>query len=405
MGAKMHADREITGMCFLNHTKSKLARVIAIQKGYFIDSSKEIAVRNLRLMRLACGTCICFYLLYWAVTALFFREWMISPLYGLIVPILAVFLYYSGKSVQSENINVKTAQRATLLLYCALMAYAIVMSVFPHSNVPSAYYPLFLLMAPVIFILPAYQHILITGVSLVIFYVLVLGYKSPACWSHELFEATTAAVFSMVVIIFMTQFRLQSDHLKEKYYKLSRQDSLTGIVNKSTGLEIAQEYLDTAKRNEKCALLFVDIDSFKSFNDTFGHIEGDNLLTSLGATLSMLCRKSDIVCRFGGDEFIIVLKDVFTLDMVKRKAQNILDSVSRIELRSRKQMTCSIGIYFRDYGRVTVQEMIHRADIALYQAKNNGKNRYEVYTQAMGERRTPEHTPPVPCANKAPEHV
>lgn len=362
---------------------SKLTKVCAIQKGYFKDSSDEIAARNLKLMRTTGYVGMVVYALYLALTILFFKRLEISLLYGLIVPVLLLFLLYANRALKTGNVNVRQAQRVTLLLYIVLMLYMLVMSVFPHPNVPSVYYPLFLMMAPVLFILPSYQHIVINISSLIVFFVLVFNFKSSVCWMHELFEAVTATIFSMVVVVFMTQFRIQSDSLKEKYYALSRQDLLTGVVNKTAGMEAAQAYLDTMAKDEYCALLFVDIDNFKRYNDTYGHLEGDQMLRNIGATLSRLCRKGDIACRFGGDEFILLLKDIHTATVAEQRAGDMIQAITGLSDEDKQPITCSVGICVCRNDIRNIEDVIHRADIALYYAKCNGKNRFATYREEL----------------------
>jgi diguanylate cyclase (GGDEF)-like protein len=265
------------------------------------------------------------------------------------------------------------------------MLYLIIMSVFPHPNVPSVYYPLFLMMAPVLFILPAYQHVVMTVLSLIVFYALVLRYKMPVCWAHELFEATTAAVFSGIVVVLMTQFRIQSDSLKSKYYALSRRDSLTGTLNKAAGEEAARECLNGMRKSDHAAMLLLDIDNFKSINDSFGHLEGDRILKLIGSTLITLCRKDDIVCRFGGDEFMILLRDVHAAGAAAEKARNILDEIARLDIDGKlpKTPALSIGICYYGDDKIDCEELIRRADAALYHAKRAGKNRFEVWSATM----------------------
>lgn len=357
-----------------------LKRVTEIQKDYFADYNKEIAVRNLQFMRTVgyVGTIV--YIGYFAFTELLYMEWAISPLYGFIVPLLLLFSVYAKKALAAEKINTRGALNATLALHIVLMLYVMIMSVFPHPGVPSAYYPLFLLLAPVLIILPAWQHLMINASSLVIFYVLVLNFKSAACWPHELFEATTSAVFSGIVIVFMTQYRIQSDSLKSMYYKLSRSDALTGTVNKATGEAAVREYMAEMRHNEHGAMLLVDIDDFKRYNDQYGHLAGDRLLKTVGSTLVALCRKDDIVCRFGGDEFVILLKGIQMPEAAAQKALDIIEAIAEIDNGCRRRQTCSIGISYCDKDCVSGgEEAIQRADAALYQAKRKGKNRFEVW--------------------------
>lgn len=362
-----------------SNIKTQLRIILAVQEDYFKESGNEIAKRNLKLMRTTGFVGMIVYFLYLAVTVLFFTHWEISPLYGLIVPILILFLLYANHALKVENVNAREAQRATLMLYILLMIYALIMSVFPHPNVPAVYYPLFLLMAPVLFILPTYQHLIINSTSLIAFYALVFNFKDPICWCHDLFEATTAVIFSIVVIVFMTQFRIQSDSLKEKYYKLSRQDLLTGVVNKATGTEAAQEYLAGMREDEISALLFIDIDDFKMFNDTYGHLEGDEMLRQIGATLCTLCRKDDIACRFGGDEFFLLLKGIQSQAVAEQRARDIIESVAKLSSKDKQPIACSVGICICHNDFKDIDVVIHRADIALYNAKCNGKNRFSTY--------------------------
>ena len=110
-----------------------------------------------------------------------------------------------------------------------------------------------------------------------------------------------------------------------------------------------------------------------------GHLEGDRLLKMIGSTLIALCRKDDIVYRFGGDEFAILLKDVQTDNLAIQKARNIIDAITKIDNNYKNPPTCSVGICFRDGDTVGSEEMIRRADAALYCAKRKGKNRFEVW--------------------------
>ena len=110
--------------------------ITAIQKGYFSEFCREIAVRNLQLMRTAGYAGIILYVVYFVITQLYFKEKAISPLYGLIVPVLASFSLYATRALARGKINMPQAQRATLLHYFTLMLYIMIMSVFPHPEVP-----------------------------------------------------------------------------------------------------------------------------------------------------------------------------------------------------------------------------------------------------------------------------
>lgn len=338
-------------------------------------------MRNLQLIRTICFVGIALFVALFVGTYLFFPTNTISLLYGLVVPVLVAYLVYTQHALSAKFLNARQALRATLLLYVFIMAYVILMSVFPHPDAPSVYFPLFLLMAPVMFILPAYQHVLMSVFSFGVFAVLVTTFKAPNVWSHELFEAFMATVFSLVVITLMTQFQIQTDTLKNKYFQMSQLDALTGVLNKASGEAALAQYLRERRRTERCALLFVDIDRFKTLNDSYGHLEGDRILRDVGNVLLELCRKNDIVCRFGGDEFLVALKDVEKTEAVLAKAQRINKAINAINSPTNQPLTCSIGICLNNGESLSSDELINRADDALYQAKASGKDSYVVFIQ------------------------
>lgn len=352
---------------------TSLKQVVAVQREYFSECGEEIAARNLQLTATMNQLFCLFYLAYWAITLLFFQSKLISPWYSLVLPFMFGFSLVNQRLLKRQGFHETKVRSLLFAEYGLLMAYIVIMSVFPHPDMPAVYYPLFLLSAPVLLILPVYQHLLMSFGSLAVFCVLVLTCKSPACQPHDLFEAVTAVLLSMVVILFMAQYRVQSDVLKNKYYRLSRVDALTGTMNKSAGESAARKYLEGVSGSERCALLFMDIDHFKQINDTCGHIAGDELLGRIGRALMSHCRPSDVVCRFGGDEFMVLLKNVSSSADAFEKAEALSRIVSDIPSPSSDPLTCSIGICFSGDEHPAFEELLRRADSALYRVKSSGK--------------------------------
>lgn len=357
----------------INQLLTSLKQVVAVQRAYFSECGEEITARNLQLTATMNQLFCLIYLSYWTITLLFFKDQLISPWYSLVLPLMFGFSVVNQRLLKKQ-VFCKTRVRSLLFAeYGLLMIYILIMSVFPHPDMPAVYYPLFLLVAPVLLILPVYQHLLMSFGSLAVFFVLVLTCKSPACQAHDLFEATTAVLLSMVVILLMAQYRVQSDFLKNKYYQLSRKDALTGTLNKSAGESAVQKYLEAMSSREHCALLFMDIDHFKQINDTCGHLAGDELLSQVGRVLTTHCRPSDVICRFGGDEFLVLLKNVSFSSDAFEKAQALSRAISDIPSPTSDLLTCSIGICFSGDQRPSFEELLSRADAALYQVKSSGK--------------------------------
>lgn len=144
-------------------------------------------------------------------------------------------------------------------------------------------------------------------------------------------------------------------------------DPMTGIYNRRI-LE------DNLKNN---AVMLCDIDDFKSINDIYGHDKGDFVIKEIAKILKNSFRKNDYVCRFGGDEFLILFNDS-EYEFIKQRCEHVNNEIkNRIQLPGRI-VTLSIGIYINNLGQ-SLEFAIKKADEALYESKNNGKNQVIFY--------------------------
>lgn len=152
-------------------------------------------------------------------------------------------------------------------------------------------------------------------------------------------------------------------------------DPITKVYNYRLLSESLDREIEQFKREQRPFFVYMmDIDDFKSYNDTFGHLEGDELLINLGKILNAQVRKTDIVCRYAGDEFCVVLSNT-TLEGAVTPAQKIIKAVE--EFQFKRVVTVSIGIAGYEEG-MTKKDLIAKADKALYEAKHGGKNNYVV---------------------------
>tara|TARA_R110002153_G_scaffold110189_1_gene251131 strand:- start:6692 stop:7615 length:924 start_codon:yes stop_codon:yes gene_type:complete len=156
---------------------------------------------------------------------------------------------------------------------------------------------------------------------------------------------------------------------------MSATDELTGLMNRREINLRAPELLNQAKRYvHTVALLMIDIDHFKEINDSYGHLEGDRVLKELGLRLKTFGRQTDLIARFGGEEFIMLLPDTDATD-ARLFAERLHKLMSEIHVNS-APVTVSIGITMSD-GSHSLEDLTKQADTALYKAKSNGRNRTE----------------------------
>jgi diguanylate cyclase (GGDEF)-like protein len=161
------------------------------------------------------------------------------------------------------------------------------------------------------------------------------------------------------------------------YGELTLEDALTGIYNRrhfddSVGKEVAR----SNRHRDPLSLIMLDLDHFKVHNDSYGHTEGDKVLMGVGSTIRSLMRTEDIPCRYGGEEFGIILPDTEKIGAVQL-ADRIKEEINKMvfyPLGEKISVTASLGVTEHRHDQ-SPQDLVERADGLLYQAKGNGRNR------------------------------
>jgi diguanylate cyclase (GGDEF)-like protein len=167
--------------------------------------------------------------------------------------------------------------------------------------------------------------------------------------------------------------------LEEALRTQALRDALTGLSNRRYLDEVLPRELERCRRQgEKLTLAMLDLDHFKRVNDNYGHDAGDAVLRTLGGLLRQWARSSDIVCRYGGEEFTLILQGS-TPDDVSQRLQDLLQRVAHMEVqfdgRTLPPITVSIGVAQATAGVPDAGELLSRSDAGLYQAKQQGRNR------------------------------
>ncbi len=180
---------------------------------------------------------------------------------------------------------------------------------------------------------------------------------------------------------------IESKKLTEKLRETSLRDALTGLYNRRFLEEYLATHIPQIQRNKKSiAILMIDMDHFKMVNDTYGHDVGDTILKRLSATLQENVRESDIVFRYGGEEFVIVLNDISGIDDAIMIAEKIREKTKAMRLKAGSeilQKTISIGVAIFPDDADQIWKCIKFADTALYQAKNSGRDKVVKFTPEL----------------------
>lgn len=159
---------------------------------------------------------------------------------------------------------------------------------------------------------------------------------------------------------------------ESRLIKQAQRDSLTGLLNQATTKAAAKQYIMKKEPGKQGILMVLDLDHFKRINDEMGHLYGDYVLTETGKILSDSIRADDIAGRVGGDEFLILLKNI-EKEKARKRGEEIIKAISRIGRKGKTEISCSIGIAVITSESGTYEEIFNKADTALYRAKNTGR--------------------------------
>ena len=174
------------------------------------------------------------------------------------------------------------------------------------------------------------------------------------------------------------------EFLKERLQEQAIRDPLTGVYNRRFLAEILEKEISKAEREHlPVSVVMMDVDHFKNFNDTYGHKCGDIVLIDLAKYLTDNSRQSDVVCRYGGEEFIILMPGASLQDAYERAEAWRQGYTSKVIEYEGKLLTTSFsaGVASFPIHGETGEAILHNADHALYQSKSNGRNRVTLYQQ------------------------
>jgi diguanylate cyclase (GGDEF)-like protein/PAS domain S-box-containing protein len=199
---------------------------------------------------------------------------------------------------------------------------------------------------------------------------------------RNLNREVVGAIVAVVDVTYRVEYENQLKALNQKLQSLAVTDGLTGLHNHRAFQDYLEEQFQVAMRNKQpLALILMDVDHFKQYNDTYGHQAGDEVLRQVAQILQTNVREGDFVARYGGEEFVVVLPRT-DLESAVAVAERLRRAIESAEW-SLRPVTGSFGVASIRPDMETRQELIEAADQALYQAKKNGRNRVEAWNYRL----------------------
>jgi diguanylate cyclase (GGDEF)-like protein len=215
--------------------------------------------------------------------------------------------------------------------------------------------------------------------------------ERPSWWTpvHAVLVLTLALIATLVALGWVTMLRKriaqQAGLLREseqQFRHMALHDDLTGLATRLLLQDRLGIALESAKRrNTGLAVLMVDLDKFKEINDTYGHAAGDQVLRVTANRLLQVVRREDTVARLGGDEFVVLVQYLTDLSAAQRIAALIVETLGTpIAIDGREvPVSVSVGVRALAGDAVEADQLLKNADVALYDAKRSGRNRYQLY--------------------------
>lgn len=237
--------------------------------------------------------------------------------------------------------------------------------------------------------------VLLNMYSMLIAIFFMVQTKSPTALPGIISYGGAFLIITLIILYkkraggYLTEIESQKMNLIEsesKLHKMAFYDSLTGLPNKKLFINRLEQNISLAKRNGKLiGTMFIDLDSFKSVNDTMGHSAGDIVLKSVAERFAFSVRKEDTVSRFGGDEYLIQICNFEKVEDLHKITKKIMDLLQKPILVNNVEfvITASVGVAVYPVDGEDPETLIKNADIAMYTAKNKGKNEYAFCSPKM----------------------
>ncbi|MBP5464343.1 MAG: GGDEF domain-containing protein [Treponema sp.] len=298
------------------------------------------------------------------------------PIVYVIMFIISMGIYLLARFVFKPNTNGRTVLLTFYILEVIGYGYGFYTGIV-HGPFPAVTFTVMLIVLPTLPCDCPYRGNILMAIVSVIFLLFSRKVKGPYMFSNDLINVISYVLVSLFLHTHQQMSRMD-DFKNRRIVKIQRDtDSMTGAMTKAAFESNTIRYLRNTEA-EGC-LLILDIDNFKSINDSFGHSIGDFFIANTGRCILDCCRASDFVGRFGGDEFVILMQGKLNRDTVQNKIMLMTDSLKSFFKQNTKYSGYSISVgctlFHAGNIRPDYQELFNQADHALYVAKNSGKDK------------------------------
>mgnify|MGYP003589857566 CR=1 FL=1 len=340
---------------------------------YFKEAREEVCNINLHQLRLVSVMADVFLLVFILITPLVFPKWKLSWPYYIFCAIMLLFTLLVYVYDRREKKTYGQVMALCVLFDLCLMTGCILIDVIPYPNFVSTYFQIGIVFIAVFFTMPLRLEIPMLTLIEAAYLAAVIAWKTPRMASVDGYESMVGYICSILIAVVVSDLRVKEGLAKYRYIMQGTTDVLTRVRNRAECEKLIRDFLHC--RNESsslCALFMLDMDNFKQVNDSLGHQMGDVVLERVGEILKKEFRADDIIGRIGGDEFLILVKDIHGRENVTKVAERVGESVRQLSaMLDGVQVSCSSGAVIFE-GVVEYENLYKMADDSMYEAKRSG---------------------------------
>ncbi len=346
-----------------------------IEKDEYNELKKEAYISNFKLWR------VLHYLMAAAFGILFFSS-LISEMMQINRIFYLIGLVYSVIAIVLFHIIKKDSILAQFMIYFSISMLFIFGCFLTRTspNEPAVFFIVLLLISAMFMIDKPYFMAIELCAASSVFLIWMYNVKPYEVWRMDCVNVIIYTILGIFLNIIENSIRIKEFILSKKLRIQKDTDELTGINNKSGLTRKINKFIENGQ-SDKGILFLMDVDKFKSINDTHGHDSGDSVIEQLGKFLGSKFSKDEIVGRFGGDEFVVFFKNTDDLNEACRIANEIITGAAEnVEHPAKDQkVSVSVGIAIYTGQERDYKEVFKKADIALYRSKADPDKRYCVY--------------------------
>jgi diguanylate cyclase (GGDEF)-like protein len=365
---------------FLKRNKVELGEI----KLYFEKCADDIDRTNIYMLRKTCMWTSIVYVCMLFLAMLIIPRFKFTIGHMLLIPLLVVYFVINIHTRKQAKLKSATVNALCLMFFFCLCICFILMEINEETVHPSRWLPLMMMVYPALYIERHYKYGVQESIMLVIYCIMTFPFKDPPAFFRDVYTFLAAYVLSMIIAREILGVRSKEGLAMAELKRFSTMDKLTNVLNKGAFLAEVESYLKHREEDTSCAMCVIDVDDFKNVNDNLGHNTGDELLEHIGELLIENFRPSDIIGRYGGDEFVVFMPNMREPALVEFRCKAVQMMLHDFSIGNSEPFSLSIGVVV-DRGVHSQEELFRMADDALYKSKIAGKNRCSAWITGKDE--------------------